>query len=426
MNDIDKPRSGTVLPARTAAIRVSLALVAATPAVVVRVTGLSLTPAVAVIVFGVAVLASVALLMWAAEAVRADISGSLALALLSIVAILPEYAVDIFFAYRAGSDPAYAAYATANMTGANRLLIGVAWPILTFVAIWAIRRRSGGSEYKGCFRTGIRLDKQRRIELWFLGAATLYALVLPLTGRIAWYDTLILGALFAGYLWRIRGNTDSDEELTGVAATVAAQPRLRRRLLVAGLFVAAAIVILSAAEPFGQALVEAGSQLGVDRFLLVQWLAPIASESPEVLVAITFALRNRANDGMTALLAAKLNQWTLLIACLPLAYYLGGGGAAGLPLDARQTEELVLTTAQTVLGVAILTNLQLTGGKALLLLVLFTAQFVLPDEHARYAMSIIYVLVAAVFLLVHHRDLPLLVQAGVRREPDARSNSRKG
>ncbi|WP_407792026.1 sodium:proton exchanger (plasmid) [Streptomyces sp. L7] len=424
MSETEK-ESDTVLPARTAAIRVSLALLAATPAVAVRLTGLSLAPAVAVIVFGVGVLASVALLMWAAEAVRADISGSLALALLSIVAILPEYAVDIFFAYRSGSDPAYAAYATANMTGANRLLIGVAWPLLTFVAIWAIRRRGPASEYNGWFRSGIQLDKHRRIELWFLGAATLYALIIPLTGRLAWYDTLILGALFAGYLWRIRGNTDSEEELTGVAATVAAQPRLRRRLLVAGLFVAAAIVILSAAEPFGQALVEAGSQLGVDRFLLVQWLAPIASESPEVLVAITFALRNRANDGMTALLAAKLNQWTLLIACLPIAYYLGGGAAAGLPLDARQTEELVLTTAQTILGIAVLTNLRLTGGKALLLLVLFTAQFVLPDEHARYAMSVVYVLVAVVFLLVRHRDLPSLLQAGVRTDRDRRNNSHR-
>ncbi|WP_201027740.1 sodium/calcium exchanger protein, partial [Salmonella enterica] len=135
-----------------------------------------------------------------------------------------------------------------------------------------------------------------------------------------------------------------------VAATVATQPQVRRRILVASLFAMAAVVILSAAEPFGEALVDAGSELGIDRFLLVQWLAPIASESPEVLVAITFALRGRADDGMGALLAAKLNQWTLLVACLPIAYYLGGGQAAGLPLDARQTEEFVLTTAQTVLG----------------------------------------------------------------------------
>ncbi|KPN49819.1 sodium:proton exchanger, partial [Mycobacterium intracellulare subsp. chimaera] len=69
-------------------------VVVAAPAVSFRVTGTTLSPAVAMLVFGVGVVASVALLMWAAEAARADISGSLALALLSLVAILPEYAVD--------------------------------------------------------------------------------------------------------------------------------------------------------------------------------------------------------------------------------------------------------------------------------------------------------------------------------------------
>jgi cation:H+ antiporter len=33
---------------------------------------------------------------------------------------------------------------------------------------------------------------------------------------------------------------------------------------------------------------------GVNEFLLVQWLAPIASEAPEFIVAIMFALRGMA------------------------------------------------------------------------------------------------------------------------------------
>ncbi|MBI5159933.1 MAG: sodium:proton exchanger [Micrococcales bacterium] len=403
-----------VISGRTATLRVVAALVLGAPAVTLRIAGVELSPVIAVLVFGVGVLASVALLMWAAEAVRADISGSLALALLSLVAILPEYAVDIFFAFRAGSDPSYAAYATANMTGANRLLIGVAWPVLVFVAIWALRRsrRAGGEAAISWPKDGVLLAGHRRIELLFLGAATLYALVIPLTRRLAWYDAVILGGLFIAYLWRIRGSEESEEELVGVAATVAAQPRTRRRILVGLLFLAAAVVILSAAEPFGQALVQAGGQLGVDRFLLVQWLAPLASESPEVLVAITFALRSRADDGMGALLAAKLNQWTLLIATLPIAYALGGGQAAGLPLDSRQVEEFVLTTAQTVLGIAVLLNLRLSGAKALLLLVLFAAQFVLPDQQARYIISVVYVLTAIGFVIAHRRDLrPLAVAA---------------
>ncbi|ROT33455.1 sodium:proton exchanger [Micromonospora sp. HM5-17] len=399
-------RIETTVTGRGAAARIAIAGVVAAPAVAARLAGVESAPVAAMLVFGVAVLAAVALLMWAAEAARVDISGSLALAILALVAILPEYAVDIYFAYTAGHNPHYAAYATANMTGANRLLIGVAWPLLVAFAIYAVRRRRLRGD-----RSAVALAPHRRTEIVFLAAATVYALVIPLTGRLAWYDSLVLGGLFGLYLWRIRGGEESEEELTGVAATVAAQPTRRRRGLVVALFAAAGIVVLAAAEPFGDSLVRAGADLGIDEFLLVQWLAPIASEAPEVIVAVTFALRGRADDGMGALLAAKLNQWTLLIACLPLAFYLGGGEFAGLPLDARQTEELVLTTAQTLLGVAVLADLRLTGGEAALLFGLFAAQFALPAENIRYMIAVAYTVLAIVLLVRQRRHLPDLIKA---------------
>lgn len=396
----------TTVSGRGAGARIAFAVAVAAPAVIMRLAGVELAPMAAVLVFGAAVLASVALLMWASEAARVDISGSLALAILALVAILPEYAVDIFFAYTAGHDPAYAAYATANMTGANRLLIGVAWPLLVVFAIVAVRRRGVPGD-----RHAVTLQAHRRTEIVFLAVATIYALVIPLTGRLAWYDALVLGGLFAAYLWRIRGKEEGEEDLAGVPATIAVQPAGRRRGLVAALFVAAGLIILAAAEPFGDALVGAGVDLGIDEFLLVQWLAPIASEAPEVIVAITFALRGRADDGMGALLAAKLNQWTLLIACLPIAFYLGGGEFAGLPLDARQIEELVLTTAQTLLGVAVLTDLQLTRGEAGLLFGLFAIQFVLPAPNIRYVIAVAYTALAIVLLIRQRRHIPELIKS---------------
>ena len=42
-------------------------------------------------------------LAWAAEAAEVDISGGLAIALLAVIAVLPEYAVDLYFAHTAGS-----------------------------------------------------------------------------------------------------------------------------------------------------------------------------------------------------------------------------------------------------------------------------------------------------------------------------------
>ena len=79
------------------------------------------------------------MLAWAAEAAEVDISGGLAVALLAVIAVLPEYAVDLYFAYRAGEDPAYVQFAAANMTGSNRLLLGLGWSAVVLVS--AVRGR---------------------------------------------------------------------------------------------------------------------------------------------------------------------------------------------------------------------------------------------------------------------------------------------
>ena len=66
-----------------------------------------------------------------AEVAQLDISQTLAIAVLALIAVLPEYAVDLFLAFRAGQgDEAKRHLAVANMTGANRLLIGVGWAVV--------------------------------------------------------------------------------------------------------------------------------------------------------------------------------------------------------------------------------------------------------------------------------------------------------
>lgn len=89
------------------------------PALVLRLTGLSPGPVWALLAFGAAVVAASFVLAWAAEAVQVDISGGLAIAILAVIAVLPEYAVDLYLAYTAGSHAEYVPYAAANMTGSN-------------------------------------------------------------------------------------------------------------------------------------------------------------------------------------------------------------------------------------------------------------------------------------------------------------------
>jgi cation:H+ antiporter len=63
-----------------------------------------------------------------AEAAEHDIPRALALITVAMLAVLPEYAVDIIFVWKAGGHSAFAADAAANMTGSNRLLLGLGWP----------------------------------------------------------------------------------------------------------------------------------------------------------------------------------------------------------------------------------------------------------------------------------------------------------
>jgi len=123
--------------------------------------------------------------------------------------------------------------------------------------------------------------------------------------------------------------------------------------------------------------VASGKVFGINEFLLVQWLAPIASEAPEFIVAIMFVLRGQAAVAMGSLLSSKLNQWTLLVGMIPGVYGLASGGFAHpLPLGPYQLHELFLTAAQSLLGVALLASLSLGPGAAMLLFCMFAGQLV--------------------------------------------------
>jgi cation:H+ antiporter len=162
--------------------------------------------------------------------------------------------------------------------------------------------------------------------------------------------------------------------------SIGSLPTTRRRLTLAGLFLFAAGAILASAEPFAEGLVHTGTELGVDEFLLVQWVAPFASEAPEFIAAGMMAWRGRAAAGMAALISSKVNQWTLLIGGLPIAYALSRGDLQALPLDARQVEEVFLTAAQSLFAVAILVGLAISLAEGAMLAILFIIQAALPTQ----------------------------------------------
>jgi cation:H+ antiporter len=374
------------------------------PAIVMRLSGGHLHPGSEAALFGLAILAGAFLLTWAAEVAEMDISQGLAIAFLALVAVLPEYAVDLYFAWKAAAHPEYTAYATANMTGANRLLIGIAWPLI--VALYWLRTR----------RHELALPADRAVELLFLSVATVYSFVIPFKGTISLLDTAVLVGCFVAYMWRIAGAEAEEPELIGPALALAALRPWIRRAFVALFFVFSAAIILASAEPFAEALVHLGRQRGIDEFLLVQWLAPLASEAPEIVIACILTLKGNAQAGMGAMVSSKVNQWTLLVGTLPLVYSVALGGPGALHLDARQVEEILLTSAQSLLAVAVLANLRLSLFEAGALFVLFATQLFFPDPTVRYGFAIVYIALGVAMLMRNRRSLSHFLRAGLASE----------
>lgn len=363
--------------------------VLAWPAVILRLNIVSVPTWAGAVLYGLGIVSAAFLLTWTAEAAERDIPRTLALAGLALIAVLPEYAVDMLFAWKAGSDPSYAAYATANMTGGNRLLVGLGWTMV--VAIFVYRTRG----------KVLRLDSVHRNEVGILAIATIYSFIIPLRGGITLYDAAFLISLFAVYVYLAsQGEIEEESSLVGPAEMIANMPTVQRRWVLAGMFVYAGFAILIAAEPFAEGLIETGTQFGIDEFQLVQWVAPLASEFPEFLVAGLLAWRMRADAALGALVSSKVNQWTLLIGTLPIAYSISSGSLNPLPTDGRQSEEVLLTAAQSLLAVILLINLRMTLWEAGVLAVLFMAQFLTPHSLIpRDAFSYTYLALAGVFFL---------------------------
>ena len=366
-----------------------LAIFATLPGLIIRFNLIDGSDPIRALWYGVAIVGAAFLLSWAAEAFQVDVSAGLALALLALIAILPEYVVDASFALLAAEDPSYAGYAVANMTGANRLLIGLAWPLV--VAIVWIRSR----------QRQISLAPSHGLEIVALLAATLYAFILPFKGNLTLVDFAVLASIFVVYVWRLARQPVEEVHLVGPAMVIGGLPTGRRRLVTSAFAAISAAVILLVAKPFAEALIGTGATYGVDEFLLVQWVAPLASEAPEFVVVSIFAWRLAGESALGTLISSKVNQWTLLVAMLPLVYAVGMGGLAPFPLDARQGEEVLLTAAQSLFAVALLLGRRLTLTGAGLLFGLFALQLVLPD--IRNELSYVYIALAIVTIIAQRQ-----------------------
>lgn len=381
-------------------------------------------PLLATTVLGVTIIAAAFFLSWATEGLESVLPQSVALALLALIEVAPEYAIEVLLAYRGQTE-----LAAASMTGANRLLLGLGWPLIMVVAFLSARRR--GQRF-----TEIRLGARNAPELLFLLLASLYAFVVVLKRSFSLLDSAVLIAIYAAYIVTAfrqsrqrsgasaqvsrkaeprlepgEGNApaeDSEEEDRdiGVAARIKRLPPRGRALVITLFLLAGAYVLFFGAEPFINAVLQVARQVGVSEFILIQWVAPFLSEFPESLTAFIWAgMIVFAGKGLSNLISSKLNQWTLLIAAIPLAYSIGQGHVAPLPLTAQSVDEMFLTAAQSLFGTSLLLTFRFTLKAALTLAGLFLVQFFIPVESVRVALGWLYLALTAVFILLNRRRI---------------------
>jgi cation:H+ antiporter len=378
--------------------RLALAGACTIPGLLVRMGGGAVAPPVQAAAYGVAVVAAAFMLAWACEAAQVDVVGGLVVAAVAFVAILPEYIVEIHFAFSGRAD-----YVTANLTGASRLLLGfcVAMPALAALLPrrWRPERLSD-----------LQLAPQHRVDLAILGLAACWSLRGVVRGGLTLLDSLVLISLYVLYLRLAADAEDDAPPLVGVPAALAELPRPDRRRWVAGLMGYSGFVILLTAVPFGDAILSSGALVGISPYLLLQWLVPLATETPELIVAMVLLTHGRGGQSAAVLIAGAVSQYTLALGSLPLAFH-AGRGTGPLPMQAREQVELFLTVGVALYAVAALIRLRLSRADASIMLGLFTAQFLLPNVFTRSLIALVFFALALDILVAERRRLPPLLRS---------------
>ena len=346
------------------------------------------------------------LITWGAEAAQFLIAQGLALAILAWIQTLPEFAVEAVIAWAAGGDTArcfvslppagcHSHLAIANFTGAVRLLIGLGWPMIYFVAAF-FRRRS-----KGAFAP-ILLDDEHAVEVFATVPPVLYFLWIWYKRSIGPLDAVVLVAMYAAYLamlWRFPAHgEESLADAPRVARWAYTRPGRWRVVAIAALFVGGGLLIYLTAEPFLDSMLAVATSFGVSQFVFVQWVAPFVSEFPEKVSAFHWASRvSTAPTALMNLLSSNVNQWTVLAAMIPIVFSASRGIPASLPFDGVQRLEILLTVMQSLVAVLVLVRMRFDWWNASLLLGLWLAQFI--EAHWREEITWIYGIWAVVLVL---------------------------
>lgn len=336
-------------------------------------------------------LASAFLVTWGAEAAQLLRSQGLALAILAWLQTLPEFAVEAVIAWEAGRDPARAHLAIANLTGAIRLLFGLAWPMI-YVVFAVAGWRGGGRRFPT-----IPLGREHAVEIVALTPPLLYVGLILWRGRFGWGDALVLLACYVAYLWALlRGPSTTSGDLADAPAVsrwAYTRRGWRRPAAITALFGVGGALLVVTVHPFLDAMLALAGALGVSQFVFVQWMAPFLSEFPEKVSAFYWARRvTHAPMALMNIVSSNVNQWTVLAAMIPLVFgyssFRHHGAWSAFQFDQAQRLEILLTLLQSGVALLVAAKLEFSWRDAAALFALWLAQFLRPG--LRDVVSVVY------------------------------------
>ncbi len=319
------------------------------------------------------VLFSAFVIAWGAEAAQFFMSQGLALALLAWLQTLPEFAVEADIAWRQDVPNML-----ANFTGSLRLLVGLGWPMIFFVASFAHKRKNG------TWLTEIRLDPEHAIQVVGLFVPILYFFLVWWKASLTVWDGVVLAVIYVAYLWLLnrlppRGEEDASELDWVPRKVLGLRPGLRGAAI-AGLFLGGGLILYYVTHPFVDSLKAIALTAGISEFVFIQWVAPFLSEFPEKVSAFKWASTIRqAPMALMNMVSSNINQWTVLAAMIPIVYSLSAGQLMAVPLDGMHRHEVLLTILQSLLGLVLLLNMRYSAFEALMIFVTWFVQFVIPS-----------------------------------------------
>ena len=353
-----------------------------------------------------AIILAAMLIAWGAEAGQFYVSQGLALAVLAWVQTLPEFAVEAAIALEAARDPEKVHLITANFTGSLRLFVGLGWPMVYFVSLFFAHRKLKTAE--GGFWT-VHIDEQHSVTVLTLIPALVYFLWIYLKGTLTLWDGAVLAAIYFGYLWLLsKLPPESHEEIDDcpwVPRKILRCPKPFNFIGMFALMIAGAAILWFVAHPFLESMLAVAVAAGLSQFVFVQWVAPFLSEFPEKLSAFNWARRvKKAPMAMANFVSSSINQWTILVATVPVIYSFGRGTPSEVVFDSHQRVEILLTIVQSYLGFLFLVSMDFGFIEALGLFALWIIQFFAPT--VREEITLVYGAWAAVETVRMLKDFP--------------------